>query len=853
MLLNICMLSYGAYLENIPIQLVQPNGDIINAFITGDEFFRRVHDSDGYSIVKDKNGWYFYAMYDAVSDELMPSEYVVKPLHTVSLPMEKGLGISHKKYMEKRLAYFEPTNCFLSGASKNSLLKDLADSKTTQQVNNIVICIGFADTEEMSNDYPTVNGMFNSDTDNNLKEYFSTMSYGKTTVTSHFFPPNNGTILRFYKDIYPRSYYEGIANNAYLEHALLTRAIDWVNANYPIPSNVNLDINGDGKCDFITFVVYGPVGAWAELLWPHKWSLYTDYVTINGIRVYDYNFELDGTPNYFNNAVFAHEGFHVFGAPDLYHYNWAYRDMKAVGLWDVMDQSTRPKPQSMSAYMKLKYGGWIPELPVTEIDKTYEIFPFYTNDGSNPQKPVIYKVPMTYNYDNEYCVVEYRKKTDVNYDSEILNEGLLIYRINPYYWGNAQFGNGWGDFDEVYLFRPGSYVEGWNGEYTNGDLVQAPFNSTNDRTEFNATTDPFPFFSYGEEDEQLNINNIHYDASSDSYSFYYGNPENRFISVNETNIVLEKDSGSTGTVTVNSNVLWYVSIPKCAASWLASSVSKEINSKTIIFTTLTPNLDKEPRIADVTIFGNDETFVVNVIQEGNICDFAISNLNAVYSSNCIVHLSWSSHADYYNIYRDALLIAENYNKTSYTDEGSDPNLAHTWTVESFCLDNEEFGTASVTLHGGCSVNFLITVSVNPEDGGIVSGGGTYIQNEEVTLSATPNANYKFSNWTKSSIIISTDSIFSFLATEDADFEANFVLKGNIEIKTTEKPTVFYAQNAIHFNNLTPNTLVQITDLLGRVVYEKETLDGSIPFTTKGMYLVVLTNTTTTTAHKIVVW
>jgi hypothetical protein len=63
-----------------------------------------------------------------------------------------------------------------------------------------------------------------------------------------------------------------------------------------VPTNINLDINNDGKCDFITFIVYGPVDGWADLLWPHKWNLYTNpYVYINGKRVDTYNIELDGS------------------------------------------------------------------------------------------------------------------------------------------------------------------------------------------------------------------------------------------------------------------------------------------------------------------------------------------------------------------------------------------------------------------------------------------------------------------------------------------------------------------------------------------------------------------------------
>jgi hypothetical protein len=544
--------------------------------------------------------------------------------------------------------------------------------------------------------------------------------------------------------------------------------VNWVNANHPIPSHINLDINNDGECDFITFVVFGPVGAWNDLLWPHKWSLFTYNVSINGKYIWDYNFELDGTTTYFNNAVFAHEGFHVFGAPDLYHYDWDYRDLKAVGQWDVMDQSLRPKPQSMSAYMKYKYGNWISDLPVTDINKTYEVYPFYNNDGSNPDKPIIYSVPMESEW--EYSVVEYRKKTGVNYDSNILNEGLLIYRVAPYRYGNAYF-DGSSYLDEVYLYRPDSYPDPyWWGEvYTNGELEEAPFNPTNGRTEFNSTTNPYPFTSYGYEENEQNINNIHYDETSDSYSFFYGDPVNRHISVNETEILIGKYLGNSGSVAVTSNVLWYVSIPEIAKNWLSSSEIKGLNNKTVVFTALTSNGNETPRSTNVAITGNGQTFYVTVIQEG----------------------------------------------------------------------------------GATVPAYVITVSADPEAGGTVTGGGTYNEDENVIITATENTNYIFVSWTSESIIISTNPIHSFSAIKDAEFVANFELKESIDLNKNEKTLVFYAQNAIHIKNLPPNTLVQITDLIGRVLYENILTEDNIPFALKGVYVVVLKNSTVS-VHKIVV-
>ena len=86
--------------------------------------------------------------------------------------------------------------------------------------------------------------------------------------------------------------------------------------------------------------MYGNVDGWSELLWPHRWALYTQTVYINGSRVYDYSFELTES-SYFTVGVLAHEFFHVLGAPDLYHYN-SNGAPTAVGGWDVMESTANP-------------------------------------------------------------------------------------------------------------------------------------------------------------------------------------------------------------------------------------------------------------------------------------------------------------------------------------------------------------------------------------------------------------------------------------------------------------------------------------------------------------------------------
>lgn len=69
----------------------------------------------------------------------------------------------------------------------------------------------------------------------------------------------------------------------------------------------------------------------------------------------------------------------------------------------------------------------------------------------------------------------------------------------------------------------------------------------------------------------------------------------------------------------------------------------------------------------------------------------------------------------------------------------------------------------------------VTVTVNPEYAGSVTGDGNYIHGEEVTLNATPNDGYKFLNWTENGNVVSEDAEYSFEITSYRDLVANFTL------------------------------------------------------------------------------
>jgi M6 family metalloprotease-like protein len=471
----------AAWLKNEPVEVSQPDGSVLHLLATGDEFFNWLHDAQMFTIVQHpSNGYYYYA--DLIDDELIPSLFRVGSIDPATTHLRPGLMISAEKRTAIRLKW-ENDFRFAEGLR--------GESMAIGQFNNIVIYIRFADQAEFTTDTTVYWNMCNRSTPsdyNSMYNYFKAMSYGQLDLISHFFPVPTNNIVRSFQDSFPRSYYmpynaatnpDGYQTDnqrTQREHTLLVNAVNWINQNSPVPSHIDLDYNSDGRVDNVIFIVRGGTTAWSTLLWPHRWSLYSQSVFINGKRVWDYNFNLETSIQSSGVGVIAHEMYHSLGAPDLYRYT--NTDLTPVGPWDIMAANNNP-PQSMGAWMKHKYGGWISNIPVITQSGVYSIESLKnsTNNAWRINSP---------NSNNEFFILEYRQKSGT-FEGTLPKSGLLIYRINQ----AAGNGNAQGPPDEVYIFRPGG------SPTANGNLNDAVFGANYNRVEFNDFSNPYAFLQNG--------------------------------------------------------------------------------------------------------------------------------------------------------------------------------------------------------------------------------------------------------------------------------------------------------------------------------------------------------------------
>ena len=512
-MLFVTVLSSGsaAYLKNVPQQITQPDGTVIHCFASGDEFHNWLHDSAGFTIVQDALGFYVYAV--LAGEELVSSEYIVGRDNPIAAGLQPEVNISPQAWRAKREEF--------EANIPEIPVRKAGNNKG--KINNIVIFITFSDDTIFSKRFDHMETMFNdssSSSANSMYNFFKLASYEQLYINSHFYPIPSGDTILSYRDINPRSYYlpysennnpNGFTNDrTSREHDLLERAVLSVASS--IPPTLDIDYDRDGNVDNVCFMITGNAVAGGGILWPHRWSLYTRDVRINGERVYDYNLNLaNANGNNTCAGVITHEMMHTLSAPDLYRYD--DRSINPVGSWDLMSSTNYTTPQGLGAYMKWKYGKWINSIPEITEPGTYTL---YSTNGTSPSK-IAYKIyPDPFYYSSEYLVLEYRNTASSIFENNLPGSGLLIYRINDKYHGNAN-ANGQNILDEVYLFRP-------DGKTTvDGSVDQAHFSANVNRKAFNGSTNPYPFFSSGYGMESILITNI--TTAGDSIQFTVGIPE----------------------------------------------------------------------------------------------------------------------------------------------------------------------------------------------------------------------------------------------------------------------------------------------------------------------------------------
>ena len=358
----------------------------------------------------------------------------------------------------------------------------------TSLVNNILLVTlageeGHTSLSNIDTIMDNMEGVLNTNADS-IKNYYKAISSGVLDVSNTIFTQtkSGNTNLFVYNSTLTRQQcapYDAINNplgfkaidRNTIETTLIRTALNELDsyANN-IPSDSELDKNNDGLVDSLTVIVlnegsyYQYINTNENLLWPHKWScqsgqsptlgnkVVSEYMLMTSDRLFSYN-NLD-VPG----STIAHEMGHQLGFPDLYEIESG--TAHNVGYWDVM---ANDRLQYMTSYSRLK-ANWIDSTQFVKITRegTYTLKPVSYDESRilNDQvqtKPVVCYYIQDPLYPNQLICFEFRSKTTSEFDKNVPNSGLLIYRVDKDRASNEFFfaGNYYKDNSpaSIYVFR----------------------------------------------------------------------------------------------------------------------------------------------------------------------------------------------------------------------------------------------------------------------------------------------------------------------------------------------------------------------------------------------------------------
>ena len=117
-----------------------------------------------------------------------------------------------------------------------------------------------------------------------------------------------------------------------------------------------------------------------------------------------------------------------------------------------------------------------------------------------------------------------------------------------------------------------------------------------------------------------------------------------------------------------------------------------------------------------------------------------------------------------------------------------------WTDNAVVVSTNTSYTLAMDVNHSLVANFApdvvqwsITTSAAPLAGGTSTGDGLYDDTTSVTVVATPNAGYTFTNWTEGGIAVSSSASYTFAASMDRDLVANFTALPSYTVSTSAAP------------------------------------------------------------------
>ncbi len=353
--------SWAAPHEAEEFSLRQPDGPLVPVLVWGDEFHQDVESPDGYSLIRDENGWICYAVLSSDGSEYISSG-IRYTGESRSRSFKKHLRINKESIRRKQrrnkvvLGYEELISPPSSGSSEFSPAppEDGIQPADPRTVVGLTLLIDFPDqkssfTQANIEAFCNQQGYNAGNVNGSVYDYFNDVSNGLMNYTNIVTP--------FVTVDSNKTYYDRGPGYGYVQE-LITNALNKLkNSGFDL-SRVTTSNN---RVVALNIYYAGTAEAgWSNGLWPHAGS-YRGGVTINGIGFSRYQMSSLGSS--LRLGTFVHENGHMLmGWADLYSYDG---HSNGVGRWCVMNTiNPATNPQQPNAYFR-SLAGWIDVTDIT--------------------------------------------------------------------------------------------------------------------------------------------------------------------------------------------------------------------------------------------------------------------------------------------------------------------------------------------------------------------------------------------------------------------------------------------------------------------------------------------------------
>ena len=449
----------------------QPDGTSLRIIGKGTPFHHWSETIDGYTVVKNQDGYYEYAIQQ--SGELRGSGLRAQDPEQRSLATQQQLSTYAKHVLPP--AAPRPRRVPLP---RNARTQANQGMPKEGNIRVLAILIDYPDLKATYSPEEFV-ALFNDSngaSSPSFQQYFQENSYGKFNVTVD--------VIGWVRAQHDYQYYRyGKEQRFDAAQELVGEAVDQAEALGVDFSQY--DNNNDQYVDGIFVVHAGPgaeEGGRDEFIWSHRWETYRQYDD-RFITSYAIQPEVrtpQGKPKRVNIGIFCHEFGHLLGLPDLYD---VYEQSNGVGQWGLMGRGgwlgEEAYPGGMTAWSK-EHLGWGKITDITEAPGTYTL-------EAASQHNAFYRIRTP--DPDEYFLLENRQRQGV--DAGLPGSGLALWHINQAVISSGLYNNQ----VNVNVDRKGIDLEEADGEddldtQTNQGDAGDLFPGTRGNTVFNATSNP---------------------------------------------------------------------------------------------------------------------------------------------------------------------------------------------------------------------------------------------------------------------------------------------------------------------------------------------------------------------------